>query len=118
MTLRTFVDSAGNEWDAFDVIPRAEERRAYERRNSGAVAVEGERRESDRRVTVGGRSMLNPNLNQGWLCFERGADRRRLTPIPDNWQQYSDAELEALREAARAVRLNPTSLKQMTERDH
>ena len=32
MSFRTFVDSSGVEWQAFDVVPRSEERRHYDRR--------------------------------------------------------------------------------------
>src|SRR5829696_6316485 len=33
MSLRSFVDSSGNEWQAFDVVPQPDERRHTERRN-------------------------------------------------------------------------------------
>jgi hypothetical protein len=120
VALRTFVDAMGDEWEAFDVIPRAEERRAYNRRSAGQTQAmaDAERREHDRRITVGGRSNLVGNLNQGWLCFERGSDRRRLTPIPSDWQRCSDEELSAYRDSARPVRLNSTSLQQLSDREH
>jgi len=119
MTMRTFLDAGGNEWEAFDVVPRAEERRGYDRRSSSSAAktTDEERREADRRLTVGGSSTLSSNLQQGWLCFERGSDRRRLAPIPENWQRMRDEELDSLRERARIVRLNSTSLRQLSGRD-
>jgi hypothetical protein len=104
MALRSFMDSAGNEWQAFDVVPRSNERRNYERRLSDdrATTTAADRREGDRRVTVGGRTSMV--VGQGWLCFQRGTDRRRLSPIPDDWQRLSDAELDALCRTARPVR--------------
>ena len=39
MALRTFVDSAGHEWQAFDVVPRENERRQYDRRSSDGAQV-------------------------------------------------------------------------------
>ncbi|HEY5061509.1 MAG TPA: hypothetical protein VII52_08250 [Gemmatimonadaceae bacterium] len=60
-----------------------------------------ERRERDRRLSVGGRSRLT---GQGWLAFQHGDDRRRLSPIPLDWQRASDAELEAYCLTARPVR--------------
>src|SRR5215216_4311427 len=82
MALRTFVDSTGAEWDAFDVIPRPDERRQYDRRTPEQRRLDAEdRRENDRRLTVGGGSPLVSGVVEGWLCFEHGVDRRRLSPI-------------------------------------
>jgi hypothetical protein len=106
MSFRNFVDSAGDEWQAFDVVPHAEERRNYDRRLSDPVDEEDapERRDADRRLTVGRASGIAGA--EGWLCFERGEQRRRLSPIPRDWFRASDAELEEYRLAARPVRPN------------
>ncbi len=108
MALRNFIDSKGKEWQAFDVVPREDERRHYDRRSSAGVAVEQspsrERRESDRRLTIGGRTHLHSGVAAGWLCFESGGERRRLAPIPEDWADSSDAQLEDYLKAARAVR--------------
>lgn len=104
MGFRIFLDSTGREWNAFDVVPRAEERRRLERRSvSHPADTDDDRRDQDRRVTVGGRSPLASGINEGWLCFERGVDRRRLTPIPNDWQRCSDRELEEYCQSARPV---------------
>ncbi|HEX4681899.1 MAG TPA: hypothetical protein VH277_04275 [Gemmatimonadaceae bacterium] len=103
MTLRTFVDSAEEEWEAFDVVPRDQERRHYDRRASTEIADDADRRESDRRVTVGRASRIG-GLQAGWLCFQRGDDRRRLSPIPEDWTRCSDEQLEEYCRAARPVR--------------
>ena len=102
MSFRTFVDSAGQEWQAYDVVPRADERRHYDRR-SGEVQMDEleERREQDRRVTVGGREYLPA---KSWLAFETGTERRRLSPIPEDWARCDDAQLEAYLRDARPVR--------------
>jgi hypothetical protein len=119
MALRTFVDSKGREWQAFDVIPRVVERRAYDRR-AGASAVPGvaERRDADRRVSVGRRSALAA-LSAGWLCFEptRGTERRRLSPIPADWRQCSDSSIERYCAAARVVP-EAASLGELASREH
>ena len=79
MAFRTFLDSAGNEWQAFDVVPRADERRRVDRRSPEERRANPEdRRDGDRRLTVGGRSPLASGVAAGWLCFERNGDRRRL----------------------------------------
>jgi hypothetical protein len=46
------------------------------------------------------------SLRQGWLTFEAGGDRRRLAPIPLNWENASLSELRAM--CARAGRLQRT----------
>ena len=111
MTLRNFVDSTGKEWYAFDVVPRTQERRHYDRRSGATQTVDEneapDRRDGDRRVTVGGQPRL-AGVSPGWLCFERSEgrtpERRRLSPIPENWRQCSDADLEAYCQSARRVR--------------
>ena len=117
MALRTFVDQAGNEWQAFDVVPRADERRHYDRRSVGAQVEEesDDRRDADRRLTVGGRSRL-ASVTTGWLCFEHGTDRRRLSPIPNDWRTCSDAQLEAYCREARPARLPVASEEQAAGR--
>ena len=112
MALRHFVDSAGREWSAFDVVPREDERRRYDRRSSGGTTIEQveqleqleDRREGDRRLTIGGRTHLHSGVAAGWLCFESDNDRRRLAPIPENWAAATDEQLESYCNSARPVR--------------
>ena len=116
MTLRIFTDSNGGEWQAFDVVPRADERRRYDRRSPAEQrALDEERRDADRRLTVSGRSPLASSVCDGWLCFERGVDRRRLIPIPDNWPRCSDQELEGYWHSATPVRRRSALLEHSTE---
>jgi hypothetical protein len=61
------------EWDVWDVRPQA---------RAGSV----------------GNGMEN-----GWLCFQSGSRRRRLAPIPDGWNDLSDAGIAELFEGAREV---------------
>jgi hypothetical protein len=104
MSLRTFVDSTGQEWDAFDVVPRDQERRHYDRRASDEIANDpDDRRDGDRRVTVGRASRIGGH-QPGWLCFQRGDDRRRLSPIPPDWVHCGEEQLEAYCRTARPVR--------------
>lgn len=103
MSHRTFVNTAGQEWHAFDVVPVDHERRHLERR-SGEVVFDDtvDRRDQDRRVTVGGRSERMAGAS--WLCFEYGDECRRLSPIPDDWRRCSDEQLAAYCVSARPVR--------------
>lgn len=109
MALRTFIDSAGQEWQAFDVVPRDEERRQYDRRSSDGARLSGtddsdDRRDRDRRMTVGRASRRLGGPEAGWLCFERGDDRRRLSPIPEDWPRCDDTQLEQYCRSARPVK--------------
>jgi hypothetical protein len=36
---------------------------------------------------------LAPDLKGGWLAFEGGGERRRLSPVPPDWQRATEAEL-------------------------
>jgi hypothetical protein len=67
-THREFVDAAGLVWDAFAVHPSAE---------------------------ISSRARLPDPYRGGWLSFASGEERRRLSPVPDDWQAMSD---DALRE--------------------
>ena len=52
---------------------------------------------------------LSPKLRgafqQGWLCFDSGPEKRRLSPIPQSWHDLSEEELKGL--ADRAERARP-----------
>jgi hypothetical protein len=98
MAHKQFTDSKGTEWFVFDVTPRADERRSYDRRRDNREQAPDDRRSVDRRVAIGGQRP--PRLTKGWLCFERDGERRRLQPIPDGWTGFTDAELENLLDTA------------------
>lgn len=120
MAFRTFLDRAGNEWQVFDVVPRKDERRHYDRRSGRPDEHDDDpgddrRDEHDRRLTVGGGGLLGSS--QGWLVFELGDERRRLSPIPTGWDRSSDEELDAYRETAQRVRIEAPTLAESTTRN-
>ena len=114
MSFRSFQDSAGAEWQVFDVVPRSGERRHYDRRTSEEPEeVDTDRRSSDRRVTVG---RVSTRVLEGWLCFDRQTqpvERRRLIGIPENWSAATDDELRELLDRARPVSPTPRSTEQV-----
>jgi hypothetical protein len=73
---RTFTDEHGVTWDVYAVYPEAELS-----------------------------SKLRGAFQRGWLCFDSGPEIRRLSPIPENWQELAAKELEQL--AGRAERARP-----------
>jgi hypothetical protein len=72
-THRVFADGRGVRWDVFAVYPEA-------------------------RPSV--HSQLRGTYSQGWLCFESAGEKRRSSPIPDQWQGMSDEQLAQLCENA------------------
>lgn len=97
--MRTFVDGDGTEWQVWKVVPESrlflERRGADRRRTAAAVAPEEEQREGvDRR---------QGDLQEGWLCFGCATERRRLYPVPPEWESCSDERLDLLRRVARKV---------------
>lgn len=77
MPYRTFTDAAGTEWQVWDTVPEA---------NDTAMVREG--------------------FAQGWLTFECAAEKRRLAPIPAQWEAVSEATLA--RYCAEAAPTQPT----------
>lgn len=78
--LREFKDTKGVEWLVWDVYPSA-----------GA---------GDQRISDPGAAFPHRELADGWLCFESGSEKRRVAPIPKDWEELSPAQLEKLCQAA------------------
>ena len=117
MGYRIFRDSAGTEWQTWDVVPKLSERRVRDRRvRALAPPREERRRATDRRVMSGRRPLLSAGLDCGWLCFEAPVEKRRLTPIPADWLNCGTARLEEYcRAAKRAARPRPVNLDNIPE---
>lgn len=92
---RQFRDSAGIEWKAYRVEPHL-----------ASAALEHFRRR------------LPPQLverRQPWLLFESKDERRRLSPVPREWDEnITDAELE--RWCAMADRIPPAPAQRADDR--
>jgi hypothetical protein len=90
MTHRKIRDADGKSWDVWEVYPSA-----VERRMSGeypAARREDGSTEERREIKV----LVPTALQQGWLAFQSGDDRRRLAPIPNRWIDLDDTALFAL----------------------
>ena len=99
MPLRNFDDSRGNACKVWSVTPfvlEEPERRAGERRLAKGVVYGGPERRAGRERRMRTPGLLTPGLEAGWLCFERGDEKRRLSPIPTGWDEAPQAELEVL----------------------
>lgn len=73
---RSFEDAQGVTWDAFAVHP----------------AQEG-----------GSRAQLPEPYRAGWLVFDSGREKRRLSPVPPEWHLASEEQLRALCARAEVV---------------
>ena len=62
----------------------------------------------ERRKVVGSRVAVASEYSNGWLCFTRDGERRRLAPVPTNWMSANETQLaEWCRVAKRVVRCGP-----------
>ena len=107
MPYRTFVDSLGTDWQVWDIVPRLSERRhpgALDRRVAIQPIRFADRRAESRRLTETRRAILRGSYAQGWLCFDSDKEKRRLTPIPEDWTTCSDDTLELYVREAEAVK--------------
>ena len=80
MAARSFVNTDGTSWQAWDVVPG---------------------QHSDWPTQA--RRHLPDALGTGWLCFETAGEKRRLHPIPTAWEHWSDEELRRLCDDATPV---------------
>lgn len=107
MGYRDFTDAAGVQWQAWDVVPRLSERRsgANRRVTPPSTDIIDRRVGGDRRMAESARrASLSDGLSKGWLCFESRVEKRRLTPIPADWQECEVAQLERYCRDASPVR--------------
>lgn len=105
MPYRMFEDSRGMEWQVWDIVPRLVERRAAQpdRRVDTRVIEFADRRQQDRRIANVRRGRLHGSYAQGWLAFDNGREKRRLTPIPRDWTSCPPEQLEAYARLAQPV---------------
>jgi hypothetical protein len=106
MPYRILLDSAGTEWQVWDIVPRHTERRSLDttdRRVETQVIRFADRRREARRLADTRRAVLRGSYALGWLCFESNREKRRLSPIPTDWTTCSDERLEEYMQSAERV---------------
>lgn len=98
MPYRTFADEQGRSWEIWDVRPGRVERRGSERRQEDARHWAGPERRvaDDRRQERQVRMRLDYPLSEGWLVFKSDEEKRRLAPIPPDWESFRGQELRDL----------------------
>jgi hypothetical protein len=96
---RELVDADGVRWEVWEVQPTLSERRRLAERRRKA------RGEPGRRNAWTNRPTFPRAMRHGWLAFQCPHERRRIAPVPDDWEELDDPALRALLRQAR-----PTSL--------
>ncbi|HEX7240258.1 MAG TPA: hypothetical protein VF263_08340 [Longimicrobiaceae bacterium] len=101
--MRFFRDDDGVEWQVWRVVPDAPlvlERRMKDRRSGLPSNYRGEERRRGAR-----RSGSSGGLKDGWLCFQAAEGKRRLAPVPPEWESCPEPELVRMHAAASPVRM-------------
>jgi hypothetical protein len=104
MSYREFKDESGQKWGVWFVSPSLAERRHENRREVKIASFSGGDRRAvpdRRRHPSRTRSAVAPGYEDGWLCFEsEKGEKRRLIPVPKNWEQGDADQLRAWRNEA------------------
>jgi hypothetical protein len=85
--IREFTDAAGVSWRVWDVYPLSST--ATGRADYPSIAF------------------APTDLTKGWLCFQSAAEKRRLAPIPPEWEVCDCSVLEDLCSRAGYVTRGP-----------
>jgi hypothetical protein len=93
MAKRQIHDELGRIWDVWDVIPSDVLNSSYDRRSSDRARPSSARMQPS----------LQPELEEGWLCFQTASERRRFAPIPVGWFDFSQPDLGVVLEKATPV---------------
>ena len=60
---------------------------------------------NERRAVADRRAFVQPpEWAHGWLCFESGRDRLRLTPVPEGWETLPEDDLDGFRSKATSTK--------------
>jgi hypothetical protein len=86
MALREFVGDDGKEWQVWDTHP--------------TVPPPVAKPVSDGVAEI---ARISKKRERGWLTFTAEADRRRLSPIPKDWETADEESLKAMLDAADPV---------------
>lgn len=104
MALRSYTDAAGRMWIVWKVpVKFAHERSGADRRQPRNPWSAFERRSGVERRGL----EPPPDWIHGWLCFETDEEKRRLAPVPLDWEECSAAALERYCSRAAVIRPAP-----------
>jgi hypothetical protein len=84
MALRTFKDSGGQEWTVWNTLPTAQRSALSAYMETVSAAGHGDTKP------------IRKAFEAGWLTFASGGQKKRLAPIPERWEDGTDADLQRL----------------------
>ena len=85
MPLREFKDEAGRPWQAWDTYPAGN--------TSGRGSALGRYMAQQPENAGVQPTSVRQRFEAGWLTFQSGKERRRLVPIPTDWEDADEATL-------------------------
>ncbi len=91
MAYREFKDQWGTEWKAWETVPTGVERRGTTTPPSDTPKFDAGRRKRENSAEV--RLKMRPGWEGGWLSFESAKEKRRLVPLPADWDKATDEQL-------------------------
>ena len=96
----------------WQVQPTSLERRFIQRRMAKQARVDAPERRTgqERRTEKFSRSPVAAEFASGWLCFQSGGERRRLAPVPEEWDRADDETIEQWCCVAKPVMRRPSDL--------
>lgn len=107
MAHRTVRDPDGVAWEVWEVRPAWAERRVAPRRGqengTGRPSGTDLRTGRDRRQVSEARPRVGMGLEAGWLVFSSAFEKRRLAPIPIEWEELPDDTLVGLSRNATSI---------------
>ena len=87
MALRGFVGEDGQEWQVWDTRPTIPSPNVDASVANSAAAPAADTADF---------ALISKKREGGWLTFTTARERRRLSPIPDDWESADEASLRAL----------------------
>lgn len=98
MALRDFTDPNGTRWRVWNVSPHVSHWSEGASADGRPTGTEGSGSDEVHR-----QRRLVPGLEGGWLCFEAEEEKRRLNPVPEEWEELDAPDLARLLEQAAPV---------------
>ena len=98
--MRSFNDPKGQQWRVWKVTPSAT---VYHERRASPTAAGGDHARGGGQP-YSGEERRKGDIQQGWLCFDSDAERRRFYPVPYGWEGFSEERLVRLLLASSPVR--------------
>ena len=107
MALREFTAADGEVWQVWDTVPGTPHEAAIFAQSARFEAEAARRGEG--LAGAAGRLGVSRGRGSGWLTFQCGQRKRRLSPIPGAWEAASPTQLAEWLGLAEPVHLSPAA---------